>query len=87
MAIQQTRVDVLEGEVVLQVSDADMAAAIKCLETNGAIRFRFNEMRIRQFPTDMSFEPHERVVLNGGDGDGGDGDGGDGDGGGGYDVD
>jgi hypothetical protein len=88
MAAKETRVDIIGSDVVLQVADQDMKKAIECLEKNGTLRFRFGEMRIREFPKDMSFEPARgsKSGGDGGDGDGGDGGDGGGDGGG-YDID
>jgi hypothetical protein len=82
----QTRVRVLGNNVVLQVADGDIDQAIACLRSNGEIRYRFSELRVRQFPTDMIFEPRASLQpLDGDDGDDGDSDG-DGDGAD-YDID
>jgi hypothetical protein len=52
-----TYVQVLGSKLILHLADGDVDGAMDCLENNGKLTFTFGELVVRQFPTDMTFEP------------------------------
>lgn len=68
MPHKQTRVDIAGKELTLKIAEGHLEKAIKCLRTNGEIKFRYSEVRVRDFPGNMSFEPRV-TTKDGGDGD------------------
>jgi hypothetical protein len=76
---RRTFVEVSGKRVILHIAKSDLARVLKCIREHGGVSIAFEELRIKKFPTSMSFETLPSLGLLGGYGPRADGDG-DGDG-------